>query len=74
MARPLAAGAWLCESAGGQSGGYLQIRPLLTTLGPIWPGLEEDQGGLETETQVDKAAEAKYENETPHFQGGALEQ
>ena len=69
VARPLAAGAWLCESAGGQSGGYLQIRPLLTTLGPIWPGLEEDQGGLETEAQVDKAAEGKIRKRNPSFSG-----
>lgn len=69
MAWPLAAGAWLCESAGGQSGGYLQIRPLLTMLGPIWPGLEEDQGGLETETQVDEAAEGKIRKRNPSFSG-----
>lgn len=70
VARPLAAGAWLCEAAGGgQSGGYLQTHPLLTTLGPIWPGLEEDQGGLEMETQVDKAAEGKIRKRNPSFSG-----
>ena len=67
VALPLAAGAWLFKLAGGQGGGYLQIRPLLTTLRPIWLGLKEDQEGLETETQVAEVAEGKIRIQNPSF-------